>query len=164
MQRKTFYAWAIAAFGGWILGDHTWVTTYKPVERLPPDPHDGEYWYCWGDGHCTPPADPDSRFLARQEGDLEFAVRVACPNEDAEDCGLEYGKQGVCHQMANRILYATAIDDRPPLKVENARGYYLTVALYGEYGGKGSRGDQSRRRWEEVVKDWVSRRGEGKSP
>ena len=55
--------------------DHTWVTSYGPVPECPPDEADGDYWYCWGACHATPPANAGARLLAEGEGDIEFARR-----------------------------------------------------------------------------------------
>jgi hypothetical protein len=45
-----------------------------------------------------------------------------------------YGVDGVCHQLANQVLYSTSIGGVPPLTVRNARGYILSSFIYGTYG------------------------------
>ena len=92
--------------------------------------------------------------LASQQGDVGFASTVAKPNDETADCGLEYGIHGVCHQMANRILYATAIDGNEPITAQGAMGYYISVILYGKYGGKGRRGKYIREEWNNTIEAW----------
>ena len=45
-----------------------------------------------------------------------------------EQGGIVYGVNGVCHQIANRILYPSA------QIVSHARGYWLSVSIFGTYG------------------------------
>ena len=40
-----------------------------------------------------------------------------------------YGIDGVCHQLANQVLYATGIGAVAPLTVRNARGYIASTFL-----------------------------------
>ena len=42
-----------------------------------------------------------------------------------------YGVDGVCHQLANQVLYATS---GTRLTVNKARGYFFSTYLYGTYG------------------------------
>jgi|SRR5471030_297663 len=61
-------------------------------------------------------------------------------NVDQADClamkdhsaGVRYGIEGVCHQMANRILFPSGGLVTP------ARGFRLSVLVYGVYGKKGT--------------------------
>ena len=46
---------------------------------------------------------------------------------------IRYGLHGVCHQLANQVLYATGTAGAP-LTVAKARGYWWSVFQYGEYG------------------------------
>ena len=155
---KTFFAWAdtvssIALVPG-RFAEHTWVTTYEHVLSCPPDPVDGEYWYCRGDCRTTPPQNKNVRLLGVRSGDTAFAIRVGVPNDESCNMGLRYGVHGVCHQMANRLLRATGIDGGPPLTVANAKGYLLSEAMFGVYGGKGARGRPIREAWDRLVDDW----------
>jgi len=43
--------------------EHTWVTSYGRVLNCPPDRADGEYWYCRGSCHRTPPVSASARLL-----------------------------------------------------------------------------------------------------
>jgi len=140
----------------WLPAEHTWVTTYKPVTACPPSAEDGDYWYCWGECHTTPPGSGTTRFLCSGLGDIEFARSIARPNDPLENVGLRYGIDGVCHQMANRILYATGGDHRETLTVEGAQGYNLSVTLYGVYGGKRNR--TVRQKWERTTQEWKRRK------
>ncbi len=58
--------------------------------------------------------------------------------------------------MANRILYATGGDHRDPLTVEGAKGYNLSVTLYGVYGGKRNR--HVMQEWERITQEWKRRK------
>ena len=44
-------------------------------------------------------------------------------------CRFVYGVQGVCHQEANRGLYTAGT------KISACKGYWLSSALFGTYGG-----------------------------
>jgi hypothetical protein len=134
--------------------DHTWVTTYRPVRTCPPNEVDGEYWYCYGSCHTTPPSNVRARRLAEGEGDIEFARRISNPHDPADDVGLRYGVFGVCHQMANRLTYFARDTSGEPLTTENAKMYGLSAAIYGEYGGKGPLGSAVRLQWQRTIADW----------
>lgn len=161
----TFFAWADEArflpaglrrrLPEGALGEHTWVTTYAPVSACPPNAEDGDYWYCRGECHTTPPANSAARLLRSGPGDIEFARLIGRPNDRLESVGLTYGRDGVCHQMANRILYVTGGDHRDPLTVEGVKGYNLSVTLYGVYGGKRNR--RVRQEWERRTQEWKRR-------
>jgi hypothetical protein len=45
-----------------------------------------------------------------------------------------YGIDGVCHQLANQVLYASGLGGSPPLTVSLANGYGASSAIYGTYG------------------------------
>lgn len=47
---------------------------------------------------------------------------------------FRYGRDGVCHQLANQILYASGGDGVAPLTVASARGYMFSSFRYGTYG------------------------------
>lgn len=142
----TFYSWVVPAFTSGSPVDHTWVTTYD--NRVNPYPDDAavvaakrDYWYCWGSFHPTGsvPGNPTG-FLASQSGQLTIARCLVTPNADpqkvpgARGTIFTYGVDGVCHQLANQVLYATKSSSRPPLTVRKARGYGASSFLYGVYG------------------------------
>lgn len=142
----TLCAWAVPAFVSDSPVDHTWVTTYD--NRVHAYPDDGQvanageyYWYCWGDFHPSggTPANATG-FLGQQAGDLALARCLVLPNADsrttpgARGTIFTYGIDGVCHQLANQVLYATAMQAAPPLTVRNARGYMASAFIYGTYG------------------------------
>ncbi|WP_139834619.1 hypothetical protein [Thalassospira sp. MCCC 1A03138] len=58
-------------------------------------------------------------------GNGNHADCLAQPNRKA---GIIYGLGGVCHQMANRILLSANV------QVSQARGYSLSLLLFGEFG------------------------------
>ncbi len=62
-----------------VLGEHTWVTTYEPVFACPPNAEDGDYWYCRGECHTTPPESHTARLLRSGPGEIEFARFIGSP-------------------------------------------------------------------------------------
>jgi hypothetical protein len=99
------------------------------------------YWYCWGSFHPTggTPANP-SGFLGTQVGDLAIAQCLVLPNADSRHVAaargtiFTYGIDGVCHQLANQVLYSTGIGGMQPMTVRGARGYAASTFVYGTYG------------------------------
>lgn len=76
-------------------------------------------WKCWG-------GKAGGKFLRSATGSTLRANSVAKPNEKA---GIKcYLVNGVCHQAANRIL------DQSNITVDGARGYSLSMSLYGVLG------------------------------
>jgi hypothetical protein len=87
--------------------DHTYVTSSC-----------GFRWGCYGRDYGGHP-------LAMAPGNSIAANCLSQPNSWA---GIRYGFTGVCHQMANRILYPAG------LTVIGARGYGLTLGRYTAHG------------------------------
>lgn len=122
--------------------DHTWVTTYDnisgPYDSLAEVAAAGQYyWMCWGDFHPKGvPAPP----ITAGDGELAIASCLVEPNADSRHAPaargtiFTYGIDGVCHQLANQILFVTGINGQAPLTVKDARGYWLSSYLYGTYG------------------------------
>lgn len=151
------YSWANPLIGGSDLdfADHTWVTTYDaPSSCVPPS----EYWYSWGGCHGTG-AGTTARDLARAPADFRVARCICQP--DLEDYhptaqnpahgGVDlYGIDGVCHQLSNRILFATSSGGATPSTVSAAHGYWLSRFLYGTYGAN--------------VNEWESRKARCSAP
>ncbi|MGJ4996038.1 hypothetical protein [Bradyrhizobium sp. HKCCYLR20261] len=142
----TLFAWAVPAFTTGSPVDHTWVTTYDNRRTVYPNDAAvaaaGEfYWYCWGSFHPTggTPINP-SGFLGSQAGDLALAQCLVQANADsattpaARGTVYVYGVDGVCHQLANQVLYATGLGGGSPLTVNLARGYAASTFIYGTYG------------------------------
>jgi hypothetical protein len=146
--KTTLFAWAVPAFAAGSPVDHTWVTTYDnritPYASIEEVVAAGEfYWYCWGSFHVsggTP--DNPTGFLGQQSGDLALARCLVEPNADsstvpaARGTIFTYGGDGVCHQLANQVLYATRAESAKPLTVSLARGYMASVFIYREYGAQ----------------------------
>ncbi len=132
--------------------EHTWVTTYQPGTGKPKI-KEGDYWFCNGDER------DEINSYAVGEGGADFARKIAKPNDRTADVGISYGKDGVCHQMANRLLRFSFNEKGKPLKVEFAKCYDLTVAMYGEYGDKKFASKESKILWENMVFDHL--KGEG---
>lgn len=145
-RTSDLYAWVVPAGFTELPVDHTWVTTYdNRVKAYPTDQQvatAGEYyWYCWGSFQATGGTpNNNTGFLGQQNGDLALANCLVAPNADpqtvpaARGTIFTYGVDGVCHQLANQVLYATGIGAAAPLTVRNARGYMASTFLYGTYG------------------------------
>ncbi len=146
MPTTTLYAWAVPAFIDESPVDHTWVTSYDNRKQGYPDiaaviAAKQDYWYCWGDFHATGGTPGNaSGFLGSQGGDIDAA---RCLVESNADCSstyaargtiFTYGVDGVCHQLANQVLYSTRAGGARPLTVAKARGYLVSSAIYGTYG------------------------------
>src|SRR5437879_4160032 len=123
------YAWTVPAFTSGSPVDHTWVTTYD--NRVNVYPNDAAviaaqqfYWYCWGAFHPNggTPSIPDG-FIGSQTGDLALAQCLVQVNADSRTVPAArgtifiYGVDGVCHQLANQVLYATGTSTVPQLTV-----------------------------------------------
>ena len=146
MALTTLYAWAVPAFISESPVDHTWVTTYdNRVTNFPDDQAVAaagqSYWYCWGSFHPSGgvPGNPTG-LLGHKAGDVVFASCLVQPNADSRTTAaargtiFTYGLDGVCHQLANQVLYATGKGGSAPLTVSAARGYMASVFIYGTYG------------------------------
>lgn len=129
--------------------DHTWVTIFEedvdPTEQPDPpedwNPPDG-YWYCWGRVHNVA-----SHQISMQSGSIDIANAISPQNTPAVPLGTKqwkasqtsgsiefYGLDGVCHQVANQVLCATATQTTEPQRVQDALGYSLSTFFYGTYG------------------------------
>jgi len=140
------YAWAVPAFIDESPVDHTWVTSYDNRKHAYPDiaaviAARQDYWYCWGDYHAKGGTPGNaSGFLGSQAGDLGMSRCLAQSNADcsssfaARGTIFSYGVDGVCHQLANQVLYSTSVGGARPLTVAKARGYLISSAIYGTYG------------------------------
>lgn len=141
-----FYAWVVPAYISGSPVDHTWVTSYD--NRVNPYPDIAAVkkagqsnWYCWGSFHPKggAPTHPDG-FIGSQAGNGSLAsclVEANLPsngNPPAQGTIFTYGVDGVCHQLANQVLYATGKPGVAPLTVKAARGYALSSFIYGTYG------------------------------
>ena len=141
-----FYAWTVPAFATGSPVDHTWVTTYDNRVTVYDDDAavaaaGQNYWYCWGAFHPKggTPTIPDG-FLGSQAGDLTLARCLVQANADSRDVPaargtiFTYGVDGVCHQLANQVLYATGTAGTAQFTVKRARGYMASTFIYGTYG------------------------------
>jgi hypothetical protein len=139
------YAWTVPAYFSESPVDHTWVTTYDNRANAYQTDADvvaaGQfYWYCWGSFHPAggTPINPTG-FIGSQAGDLALARCLVLANADsgttpaARGTIFVYGVDGVCHQLANQVLYATG-PLLKPLTVRMARGYMASTFIYGTYG------------------------------
>ena len=117
--------------------DHTWITSY-PAEKAKTYPDvdavrkAGEsYWYCAG-GYCATGASntyADGMISVAPRNDE--AARAVMPPNDPQAQVLQYGIQGICHQIANRVLASAG---RAAATVELARRYWISNFAWGTYG------------------------------
>lgn len=130
--------------------DHTWVSSYKPNDSAP-SPRKGDYWYCWGKAR-------DHAILLREGvGGGDFARTIATPHDKNANAGIEYRKDGVCHQIANRLLRFSFDENYQPVTVKGAKGSVLSNGMYGTYGDKNqlTRSQKDRvKAWEDVVRKY----------
>lgn len=103
--------------------DHTYVTSSL-----------GHAWGCWGRSQ-------GGEALCSGDGDPE---KADCLSRGADEAGIIYGRTGVCHQMANRILWPARIT------VVEARGARLSIFRYGAYGKE----LRTRRRYHPITYPW----------
>jgi hypothetical protein len=108
------------------LADHTYVLSDA-----------GHVWPCYG-------RSKGGRPICDGLAELDDADCLSHPNSKA---GIDYGFTGVCHQMANRILYPSGAT------VEDAEGYFGSVLAWGTYGRRGMRYySPATNPWPELVK------------
>ena len=142
----TLYAWAVPAFVDELPVDHTWVTRYDNRKQNYPDiaaviAAKQDCWFCWGDYHAKGGTPGNATgFLGSHSGAIDRARCLAQSNADcsstyaARGAIFTYGVDGVCHQLANEVLYSTGTGGGRPLTVAKARGYFISSAIYGTYG------------------------------
>lgn len=147
----TLYAWATPAFSKDSPVDHTFVTDYdNRVHNYPSiskvEQAQANYWYCWGVFHAQGESSQQPKgYLGSASGDFSLAQCLCLPNKMSNSidpharpnaCGTiyHYGLDGVCHQLANQVLWATGSATTAPLTVALARGYRASSFIYGTYG------------------------------
>lgn len=99
--------------------------------------------------YCT---NKNSYFLCFSAGDIHDEGAVLCVTSTGkkayckadkyrcsipgfpDTAGLTYGITGVCHQAANRFMYATETYTSYPLGKSRPHGYLATVTTYGTWG------------------------------
>ena len=90
-----------------------------------PNEQDCHCWWCADCPHdecCTSMGCADAEGATRPTNSYTTVTGIP------EQGGIVYGVNGICHQIANRILY-------PSTKiVSHARGYWLSVSIFGTYG------------------------------
>lgn len=130
--------------------NHSWVTTYAAKHPNGfTDPRKEYYWYCWGEFHSGTAEDQQPSPYQALKGplvaDLELAKCICQPNTPSNpgrpswpSAGIEgaYGVGGVCHQVANRILWSAGIQaaTKEAYTVEGTRGWQLSWDIFGPYG------------------------------
>jgi hypothetical protein len=127
------YAWVKNAYikGNFLL-DHTWVTSYDIYAQQYSSINqvmnaNEQYWFSKGDFWSVSRM---KRPIVQGVSSGAENCLVGPNNKAASGTIHTYGIDGVCHQVANQVLYAAV----GPLTVSAARGYTLSSALYGTYG------------------------------
>lgn len=92
---------------GTVRGEHTYVMS-----------NEGDRWGCGGRA-------AGGRLICRGRCDVQLARCLAGPHHDA---GIRYGVTGICHQIANRVLWPADV------LVDRAKGYSFCLLLYAQYG------------------------------
>lgn len=138
----TLYAWMRPISVGEIyinLLDHTYVTSYTPAgtyTNITDVTNNYEhFWYCWGQ------LDPNKSRLVPKcpptgiSGDLG-QIQCVCNANDVNAHGtiFRYLHDGVCHQLANQVLYFAS----PRITVEGVKGWKLSHFRFGAYGSNTS--------------------------
>jgi nucleoid DNA-binding protein len=139
----TIYAWAAPGFFEGSPADHTWVTAYDNRVTAHADIEEviaagSSFWFCRGIFRPRGRT-PTNRtgFLGARAANLALAQCLVEPNSESRaSCGTirVYGWHGVCHQIANQVLYATKIGNADALTVKAARWYGHLTFRYGTYG------------------------------
>lgn len=140
------WAWTTPAWFKDNVLDHTWVTNYD--NRLISRPSaigelkDGQlYWFCWGDFHAIGDGDTGGLLRSQDVSRLDVCQALVAPdlpsadNPCAQGTIFHYGIDGVCHQLANQVLWATGLSNGGnPMTVTGAKGYCISSFLFGTYG------------------------------
>ena len=146
------YAWANPLSDAPMF-DHTWVTDYTPNQSSRPT--GSNYWYCWGKFHST----AGNGEIGQMTGDLSMAKSLVEPNVEPANLPGQIGSpqdgsityyavDGVCHNVANQVLYATGTSEVEPLRVQKAKGYHISTFFYTNYGLNNSA-------WNTLVKQYA---------
>lgn len=110
--------------------DHTWVTSYDSNTSVLMDLNaviaNGQfYWFCWGRFYVN--GIPRRPLLTATTTSTSNCLVGA--NSPTERGTIQwYGIHGVCHQVANQVIYPTR------QRVSAARGYRASSAIWGSYG------------------------------
>lgn len=89
-----------------------------PAEHTYVESSDGHVWPCWG-------RSGGGRQICTGTGNTDQADCLSQPSSEA---GISYGRTGVCHQTANRILYPSG------QTVSGASGSKGSIFAWGTYG------------------------------
>ncbi len=161
----TLYAWANPLTSPIGFLDHTWVTDYSIVgtdyKTIDQVPAGNNYWYCWGIYHPGGSGgvnhNPDGA-IGSQTGNVTIAKNlvesmtepIAFPGGDVPQNGAiyYYAVDGVCHMVANQVLFATGSENGDPLRVTEANGYSISSFFYGDYG-------LNTTAWDALVKEYA---------
>lgn len=113
---------------------HVFLSSYE-LDNEPPNRSKGSYWYCWGGAYTSETW--FGNFVMKEEANLEVARQISRPHDPLDTAGIPGGwaEHGTCFQVANRILYATASEEKPPSVVPTSvPGCRLAYVGWGYYG------------------------------
>ena len=108
VTKLSAYALPIKGPGG-MLADHTYVVSSE-----------GDTWGCFGRTKGR-----RKQLIAQGAGEVHIALCLSRQDSTAE---IDYGRKGVCHQAANRILYTAGVT------VSRAQGFFASAFIFGVYG------------------------------
>src|SRR5262245_10764797 len=126
MATGTLIAYATPSIVALGIGDHTYVLSSA-----------GHVWSCGG-------GTQGGNEVCQGTGNVDQAQCLSQVNSLAGINPHEYGRVGVCHQRANRILMTAGVD------VDKARLGRKSTFLYGKYGKDLATG----RRYDPVLNPW----------
>ena len=144
-DRVRLYAWAAPALDTNALPDHTWVTTYDN-RKIYPDIKAVRPPLASITGIVGENFGRKAERREIQQGYWATALAVSwwplagLPDKDcrstkaARGTVFRYARDGVCHQLANQVLYAAAPQGGAQVTVAKARGYWWSVFRFGTYG------------------------------
>lgn len=166
MAERMLYLWARRmglrqALFSWLQGvrvielDHTWITDYEISNTATgftqPISITDRYWFCWGKFHAAVDRNQNPKgglyFQGPLKADMEEAGCICKPSvkryktkpswPHGQIPGF-YGFHGVCHQVANRILWSAGVQpDGSRITVKGVRGWQISQFVYGDYGTAG---------------------------
>ena len=149
-KETLLYAWRRPAFrpeDAWL--DHTYVTDYTPFDKystiqsvINAGKH---FWYCWGEfdvknkNQSLVPQCPTTG----RSADLKKVSCICKPNDkNAHGTIFTYLIDGVCHQLANQVLYPTD----PRIIVAGVKGWQISRINYGAYGRQHDKWDNVKKK------------------
>ncbi len=144
MPESTLYAWSVATsfFKGFEF-EHAFVTDFELTSSYPDPaslPKGAKFWYCWGDYYDA------GKGLSNTAANGGVAAALVTPDVAPPEWGhggpqypqsgaiRYYGIDGVCHQLANQVLFASGSSTSEPPRVQKIGSYPFSSFFYTNYG------------------------------